>query len=264
MINARFVYIVHELQLFGFAATEPLLSPDACDAISQTLATYEDGHGSSGGIRNLLDIPVIQNLATAGPVRMIAEAVLGSHCFAVRGILFDKVPGANWKAGWHQDLIIAVREKREVPGYEAWSEKAGVVHVRPPEDVLKRIVSIRLHLDECGEDNAPLRVLSGSHRRGILDDVALDATVRSEESVAVTCTADRGTLLIMKPLLLHASSAAINPTHRRVVHLDFAADELPGGLQWHWRVCGASSQETINDTVRTLPGKTFRQRSKRL
>ena len=36
----------------------------------------------------------------------------------------------------------------------------------------------------------------------------------------------------MRPLLLHASSASQSPRHRRVIHLEYAADPLPGGLVW--------------------------------
>jgi hypothetical protein len=36
----------------------------------------------------------------------------------------------------------------------------------------------------------------------------------------------------MRPLLLHASSPAADPRHRRVIHLEFAAEPLPGGLEW--------------------------------
>ena len=32
--------------------------------------------------------------------------------------------------------------------------------------------------------------------------------------------------------ILHASGAALEPTHRRVLQVDFAAGELPGGLKW--------------------------------
>ena len=35
--------------------------------------------------------------------------------------------------------------------------------------------------------------------------------------------------------LLQASSPALEPEHRRVVHLEFAADELPGDLAWYDR-----------------------------
>jgi hypothetical protein len=37
----------------------------------------------------------------------------------------------------------------------------------------------------------------------------------------------------MRPLLLHASSPAASPRHRRVVHLEYAAADLAGGLAWH-------------------------------
>ena len=36
----------------------------------------------------------------------------------------------------------------------------------------------------------------------------------------------------MRPLLLHASSPSRVPGHRRVVHLDFAAVQLPNGMRW--------------------------------
>ena len=36
----------------------------------------------------------------------------------------------------------------------------------------------------------------------------------------------------MRLLLLHTSSPARVPEHRRVVHLDFASVALPEGLQW--------------------------------
>ena len=36
----------------------------------------------------------------------------------------------------------------------------------------------------------------------------------------------------MRPLLLHASSPSSSPEHRRVIHLDFASEDLPGGLMW--------------------------------
>ena len=34
----------------------------------------------------------------------LASAVLGASCAAVRAIVFDKTPTANWKVSWHQDL----------------------------------------------------------------------------------------------------------------------------------------------------------------
>lgn len=67
---------------------------------------------------------------------------------------------------WHQDLTIAVQERLDVPGYGPWTVKAGVTHVQPPVAVLERMVAVRLHLDDCGAENGPVRVLRGSHRLG--------------------------------------------------------------------------------------------------
>ena len=127
--------------------------------------------GQSGGLRNLLDLPEIAALATSQKVRSLVDPLLGQDAFPVRGIFFDKTPDANWKVSWHQDLSIAVSQRRDAPGYGPWSEKAGVLHVQPPVDVLERMLVVRIHLDESGPDNGPLRVLPGSHRAGKLRDV---------------------------------------------------------------------------------------------
>ena len=40
----------------------------------------------------------------------------------------------------------------------------------------------------------------------------------------------------MRPLVLHASAAAQSPSHRRVIHIEYASEDLPNGLQWNNRV----------------------------
>jgi hypothetical protein len=42
--------------------------------------------------------------------------------------------------------------------------------------------------------------------------------------------------ILMQLLLLYASTTAKFPSGRRVVHLEFAADELPSGVRWRDRV----------------------------
>lgn len=126
-----------------------------------------------------------------------------------------------------------VRERREVQGFGPWTVKAGIVHVQPPAEVLSRILAIRLHLDESAEENGPLRVIPGSHGQGRFS--AEQVAERAKRS-SITCTVPRGGALLMRPLLLHASSACLVPKPRRVIHLEFATDELPGGLDWHDRV----------------------------
>ncbi len=220
----------------GFAVVPGVLGAAGSGALAEALAAASDGSSlRSGGeayaVRNLLDVPAVRALAGSAGVRALVEPALGPGCFAVRGILFDKTPAANWRVPWHQDITIAVRARHEVPGYSPWSRKAGVVHVQAPAAVLARMLTVRLHLDACDATNGPLRVLPGSHCAGLL---SRDAIRRWREATApVTCAVPRGGALLMRPLLLHASGPATNPGHRRVVHLEFAADPLPAGLEWH-------------------------------
>lgn len=180
--------------------------------------------------RNLLAVPAVRELADSAAVRRLVEPFLGPSARAVRGLLFDKTPGANWKVAWHQDLSIAVRRRVDVAGFGPWSAKAGVPHVQPPVGVLRAMLTVRLHLDDCGPDNGPLRVMPGSHADGILSPAQVEAWRRRAAPVA--CCAPVGGAVLMRPLLLHASSPAVVPNHRRVVHLEYAAGLLPGGLEW--------------------------------
>jgi len=156
--------------------------------------------------------------------------MLGESCFPVRGILFDKVDGANWLVGWHQDQIIPVAERRETVGFSAWSIKENVPHVRPPVLILERMLTLRIHLDNCSRQNGALKVIPGSHRSGFLNELQVNEFVVNAEPIVIE--APRGSVLAMCPLLLHASAPSENPSHRRVIHLEFAVDPLPGDLQW--------------------------------
>lgn len=183
------------------------------------------------GRRNLLGgDPVARRVAESGALAEAARAVLGDGARPVRIILFDKTADANWAVPWHQDLNIAVEERRDVPGYGPWSTKAGVCHVVPPEDVLRAMVTLRLHLDDCGEDNGPLVVLEGSHRLGRIADDAIASVVG--DAPGTTLCARRGEVIAMRPLTLHRSPSARVAGHRRVFHVEYAAHALDGGLRW--------------------------------
>jgi ectoine hydroxylase-related dioxygenase (phytanoyl-CoA dioxygenase family) len=185
------------------------------------------------GVRNLLEIcPAVRELAADPRIRQFVIPVLGEQAFAVRAILFDKASDANWSLFWHQDNVISVRERMDVPGFVGWSRKAGVWQVQPPAAVLAGMMAIRVHLDDSRADNGPLRVLPGSHRFGWIDD--LEAwKQRVPEAV---CTVGCGGIVAMRPLLLHASVASDSADRRRVIHLEFANAELPHGIQWNNRV----------------------------
>lgn len=89
---------------------------------------------------------------------------------------------------------------------------------------------MRLHLDDCGPDNAPLRVAKGSHRFGrVSGGEAAKSAGRCEE---VVCLAHPVDVWIYRTPVLHASRPSTGDSRRRVVQVDFAALDLPDGLEW--------------------------------
>lgn len=217
--------MIDSLQSDGFMVLPTVLTPARSDNLAAAIGRLNPTHG----LRNLLqNCPAVAALAEE--LEVFANPVLGAEAFPVRGLFFDKVPGANWEVGWHQDLSIAVAERLETPDFTGWSVKQGVPHVQPPADILETMLTVRLHLDDCGENNGPLRVLRGSHREGRLSGQQIEDWKRCGKEVS--CVVPKGGVLLMRPLLLHSSSRAKEPTHRRVIHLEFATKPLPGKLRW--------------------------------
>lgn len=236
----------------GYAIQEGAVTDSEIGELIDVLERQQDGerlqrNGKIFALRNLLDLPEISGLAKAAEVRELAEAVLGEKAFAVRGILFDKIPEANWKVPWHQDVTIAVRARENVEGFGPWSMKAGVHHVQPPARVLERMISVRLHLDACDESNGALHVIPGSHRAGRIAETEIPSML--EKSQAHACVVGRGGALLMRPLLLHASSPSQVPAHRRVIHLDFACEGLPFPLKWLSEPDPLTYSETSKDRL---------------
>jgi hypothetical protein len=231
------MFLYEDLDQSGYVIVPDVLPPvavaemmSAVGTVQSTDSAREQNHRLYA-MRNLLAlVPSVRALADSTELRSLVEPALGPGARPVRGLLFDKTPGANWKVAWHQDLSIAVCRRISVPGFGPWSIKAGVQHVQPPVEVLTNMLTVRLHLDDCGPDNGPLKVLPGSHAAGVLSPEHV-RNCRERVPPALCCVPAGGALL-MRPLILHASSPATAPRHRRVIHLEYAAGELPGGVEW--------------------------------
>jgi ectoine hydroxylase-related dioxygenase (phytanoyl-CoA dioxygenase family) len=171
-----------------------------------------------------------QLLASSSHVGRIVADILGSDARPVRAILFDKTPGTNWALGWHQDRTIAVRERRDMPNFGPWSIKAGIQHVEPPFAIIEDMVTLRIHLDDVPEHNAPLLIAPGSHRLGRVAEADLAQVInRFGER---TCLASRGDVWAYATPIVHASSAALGYSRRRVLQVDYTALALPAPLAW--------------------------------
>lgn len=169
-------------------------------------------------------------LVPSGLIGSLAAGILGPQTRAVRAILFDKTAEMNWSLAWHQDRTICVKQRVEVEGFGPWTIKGGMQHVAPPFELLAHMVTLRVHLDDVPATNAPLLIVPGSHAIGRIPVESIDCAVRRLGTRP--CLATAGDVWLYSTPIVHASEVASCPARRRVLQVDFAARELPGGLEW--------------------------------
>jgi ectoine hydroxylase-related dioxygenase (phytanoyl-CoA dioxygenase family) len=221
--------IAEQVEQYGFATVRNVISPQQIAELSHEIGLLDSS--AAAGRRNLFDsVASVVRLAQSPELQKLVSLVLGDGAQAVKATLFNKTAETNWKVPWHQDLTITVKERGEALGFTAWSVKDAAINVQPPPEILANILAVRLHLDDCGVDNGALRVIAGSHRNGRLTQTQIEQVVDKEQ--AVCCAVSAGDAILLRPLLLHASSIATKPKDRRVVHLEYAAFALRDGLQW--------------------------------
>lgn len=211
----------------GFALVPQVLGSAECESIASRLAAISP---DSAGTRGLLSQPWCQALAANIRRHPLLAPLVPADFAAVQCTYFEKSASRNWLVPVHQDLSIPVAARVAHAGLGGWSEKEGSLYVQPPVELLQQLVALRLHIDACGAEDGPLRVLPGSHLQGRTEAQAVAAARQAQAEVI--CTAERGSVMAMRPLLLHASSKSIGNSRRRVLHFLFGPRLLPSGLQW--------------------------------
>ena len=184
---------------------------------------------SRAGIRHAMKVPAVAAVARDPRLRQLAQAVVGPSAILYRATLFARSAGSNWLVVWHQDTALPLQQREERPGWGPWSVKEGIVYAHAPEQALSQVVALRLHLDDSTEKNGPLRGLPGTHKQGVLTDDAIHEL--AGETPAIECSVPRGGVLIMRPLLIHASSKSLAQEPRRVIHIEYAAGPSLAGLR---------------------------------
>jgi ectoine hydroxylase-related dioxygenase (phytanoyl-CoA dioxygenase family) len=220
--------LIKNFDEFGFAKCSRIIDDKQIDNLLASLSelsifsTVREKKGSAYGVRNLLNLlPNIRKFAESEKVKNLVESILGAKAKPVRAIFFDKTIEANWKVPWHQDLTIAVKRKIETKGFTAWTQKAGSHHVQPPTSVLEKLLTVRIHLDDADETNGALKVIPKSHAYGRLSSAEIQNLRKANK--AQVCCIKRGEAFLMRPLIVHSSSAGTNPNHRLVIHIYFSA-----------------------------------------
>ena len=217
--------MTHSIAEHGFTIVGNGLSQAFVQNLAEALGSIP-----GAGKRGLLGVTKVAEVAKSEAVLGLVRPHTGELAKPVRAIYFDKSAGANWLVAWHQDVTIAVEERLEVAGFGPWSVKDGLPHVQAPVKVLEKMLAVRIHLDDCDERNGALRVLPGTHRLGRLSSEQIQQ-LRAEKEEMV-CSARAGDVMLMRPLLLHASGKSDGSGHRRVLHIEYAGTALPGGLRW--------------------------------
>jgi ectoine hydroxylase-related dioxygenase (phytanoyl-CoA dioxygenase family) len=203
----------------GFAIIPSVFTEDEMIQLLDELATLELPLGKAGR-RHMLGHASIAKLARDSRMVEIARSVLGTEPIAFRATLFDKSSDANWLVTWHQDRVLPLRERRDMPGWGPWSLKSGVIHACAPTTALASVVALRVHLDDSTADSGPLRVLPETHAIGVLSDDRIREF--AAQAAPVDCLVAQGGVVAMRPLLVHASSKTRSSAPRRVLHVEYA------------------------------------------
>lgn len=212
--------VLAQLEADGCTLVDGVLSEPERQQILARLAATTALPQRRAGSRDLLHQPWCRHLAENLP-RHPALAPLLAGLRAVQCTLFDKSAARNWLVGWHQDLSLPVDALSDTRSWRGHAIKQGQRFAQPPAEILESTLAIRIHLDANTAGNGALRLLPGSHRHGRLDADRIRSLRRQTAEIA--CLAAAGSALLMRPLLLHASSRASDDTPRRTLHFVFTA-----------------------------------------
>ena len=211
------------------------LESDGCEfwdgAISQTditklkLAINElDQDIPRYGIRSIEKlVSGIETLANSRKYLNKAQNFIKAPVKLLSATLFDKSSDENWFVPWHQDRTIPVNNKFDKIGWSKWTEKRGTLYVEPPTDILQKMITFRIHLDDVFPKNGCLRFIPGSHKQKLHEEEKTNYISQK----AVNCLRKAGDAFIMRPLLLHSSNKSKSTKPRKVIHLEYISSELP-------------------------------------
>ena len=186
-----------------------------------------------GGVRQIHQkCPAVNELALQGVLAEMAQQIMAQQglphaAYLLRAIYFDKTSAQNWLVAWHQDLSVTAQQRFTAEAWGPWSQKDGVLHVQPPLAVLQSMLTLRLHLDAATANNGALKIWPRSHFRGIGRD-----QLQVPEDEVLLCEASIGDVLVMSPLLYHASSKAPAPSRRRILHFEYSNHACGQDLGW--------------------------------
>ncbi len=223
----------------GFAVSKPIFERseiltllEQIDGLDTTQSTFRKTNDLFAIRQFFKEAPETLTTVFNERFKTLLQQTFGKDYFLVKSIYFDKPEQSNWFVAYHQDLTISVDQKVAQAGFGPWTVKQRQFAVQPPLPILENNFTIRIHLDDTNEQNGALKVIPGSHLKGIYRPDSIDWNQETE----VVCNVKAGAIMLMKPLLLHASGRTINQQRRRVIHMEFSNTSLPEPMQWSERM----------------------------
>ena len=225
-----------EINAEGFAIINSVYTENQIEKLISLIESVTENNTKNTTFRKSQDLFAIRQFHKELPqtlpfifnqkLKSIITENFGEGYFITKSIYFDKPEKSNWFVAYHQDLTISVNQKLEVENFKNWTVKQNQFAVQPPTAILENNFTIRIHLDTTTKDNGALKIINNSHSKGVykVDDLAIE-----NETI---CEVEKGGIMIMKPLLFHASNKTTNNERRRVIHIEFSNQELPNGLEW--------------------------------
>jgi ectoine hydroxylase-related dioxygenase (phytanoyl-CoA dioxygenase family) len=233
---------INEINSEGFAIIDKVYSDNEIEKIISEIEKVTENETKNSTFRKSEDlfairqfhkeIPKTLNFIFNQNLREIIKLNFGENYFITKSIYFDKPEKSNWFVAYHQDLTISVDRKVEIENYENWTTKQNQFAVQPPKEILEQNFTIRIHIDKTTKENGALKVLNKSHRKGIVRT----ENVELENEIETICEVEKGGIMIMKPLIFHASNKTTNNERRRVIHIEFSNQKLPNELEWSEKI----------------------------
>lgn len=199
------------LERDGYCVPPFTLDESECDELTENVRDIE-----KVGNRALMEHRWCSRLAERVRVGLSSSLPEIASLKPVQCTFFRKDEARNWLVSWHQDRSLPFDREHDYSDDVVLRQKDGGVYYQPSIAVLEQIVSVRVYLDASHADNGPLRMLTGTHLKGVLESDQIDSAKNTvEESMPEVA---RGGVLILRPLILHASSKSVCSDSRRVLH----------------------------------------------
>lgn len=227
--------IKNQLEENGFLTLENIYSINEIEELISLIEKVDNNNPTFRKTKDLFairqfhkEIPSTLSLIFNKNLKKVIQEIGGNDYFISKSIYFDKPKESNWFVSYHQDLTISVDQKMQLEGFQNWTNKQNQFAVQPPLSILENNFTIRIHLDDTTSENGALKVINQSHLKGIYRPENIDFNVEKE----TFCEVKKGGVMLMKPLLLHASNRTTNQQRRRIIHIEFSNQLLPNELNW--------------------------------